>query len=439
MWVDPTGRKMSKTLGNTVELDVLNRHFPIDAIRYFCLREMVFGQDGRFGYEALIDRTNSDLASGLGNLSSRTLTMISRYNQGRVPSRAISEDKLLLAKRAGVDTEETTISSFIEHARDQFLQQLEAFAFSKALETAWSVIARVDKMISEAKPWELAKDENQKQTLHAILYRAAETLRWLCVMLYPAMPTATMEIWKQLGVENETTPAQLDPAKLKWGELVEGTRIGEVQPLFPRIDKQKTMKEINDEDAVQSPTSKVQSQPDSGTTSVSPASSAERAQGSGAHATEADAVPGSESVPAAVNAEHGPGSGTHATEADAVPGAVQGTAGVASFIDISDFTKVDLRVGEVLTAERIPKADKLLLLSVDIGEEKPRQILAGIAQYYEPEQLLGRKIAVVANLKPRKMRGHESQGMLLAASVGEEGKPVLATFTEEVPNGARLK
>ena len=126
------------------------------------------------------------------------------------------------------------------------------------------------------------------------------------------------------------------------------------------------------------------------------------------------------------------GSGQHATEADAVPG-------VASFIDISDFAKVELRVGEVRTAERIPKADKLLLITVDIGEEQPRQILAGIAQYYEPENLIGRKIVVVANLKPRKLRGYESQGMLLAASIGDEGKPVIATFAEDVPNGARLK
>ena len=126
------------------------------------------------------------------------------------------------------------------------------------------------------------------------------------------------------------------------------------------------------------------------------------------------------------------GSGQHATEADAVPG-------VASYIDITDFAKIDLRVGEVKTAERVPKADKLLLITVDIGEEKSRQILAGIAQYYEPEKLIGRKIVVVANLKPRKMRGYESQGMLLAASVGEEGKPVIATFAEDVPNGARLK
>ncbi|HZI47965.1 MAG TPA: methionine--tRNA ligase subunit beta [Pyrinomonadaceae bacterium] len=124
-------------------------------------------------------------------------------------------------------------------------------------------------------------------------------------------------------------------------------------------------------------------------------------------------------------------SGQHATEADAVPG--------VAYIDITDFAKIDLRVGEVRTAERIPKADKLLLITVDIGEEKPRQILAGIAQYYEPEKLIGRKIVVVANLKPRKLRGYESQGMLLAASVGDEGKPVIATFAEEVPNGARLK
>lgn len=243
MWLDPNGRKMSKTLGNTVELDVLSRHFPIDAIRYFCLREMVFGQDGRFGYEALIDRTNSDLASGLGNLSSRTLTMISRYSNGRVPSGVISEDKLLLAKRAGVETEETSISGFIEHARDQFLRHLDNFAFSRALEVAWSVVARVDKMISDAKPWDLAKDENQKQTLSAVLYRAAETLRWLCVLLYPVMPTATREIWTQLGLGNApgspANPASSDPAKLKWGELAEGTTIGEVKPLFPRIDKAK--------------------------------------------------------------------------------------------------------------------------------------------------------------------------------------------------------
>ena len=425
MWVDQAGRKMSKTLGNTVELDVLQKHFPVDAIRYFCLRDMVFGQDGRFGYEALIDRTNSDLASGLGNLSSRTLTMIGRYCEGQVPSGRISEEKLLLAKRSGIDTDETTIAGFVEHARDDFLLHFENFAFSRALEVAWSIVARVDKMISDAKPWDLAKDENQRETLNAVLYRAAESLRWLCVLLYPVMPESAQGIYAQLGLVasvaqvmpaiRKMSLAAIDPAELKWGELQEGTRIGEVKPLFPRIDKGKLMSEIKTD------------------------------RPSGTHATEADAVPG---APIAAETQPSPPM-KHATEADAVPGQAEVLStsnakreeqlSIEGLIDITDFTKVELRVGEVLTAERIPKADKLLLLSVDIGEEKPRQILAGIAQHYEPDKLVGRKIAVVSNLKPRKMRGYESQGMLLAASVGEEGKPVLATFTEDVPNGARLK
>ncbi len=397
MWVDPNGKKMSKTLGNTIDLDLLKRYFSNDAVRYFCLREMVFGQDGRFGYEALIDRTNSDLASGLGNLSSRTLTMIARYSDNRIPSGKISEDKLLLAKRTGVDTDETTISGFIENARVQFLQLLENYAFSRALEVAWSIVARVDKMITESKPWDLAKDENQRQTLNAVLYRASETLRWLSVMLYPIMPEATQSIYSQLGLPG--SPGKVNPAELGWGELPEGTQITDVTPLFPRLDKAKLMNEIQ-----------------------------QQGEGSGAHATEADAVasapPSDETKPAPPM--HG------ATEADAV-------AGVTDFIEIGDFAKVDLRVGEVLSAERVPKADKLLLLNVDIGEEKPRQVLAGIAQYYEPEKLIGRKIVVVANLKPRKLRGYESQGMVVAASFGEEGRPVLATFIEDVPNGARLK
>src|SRR5262252_6124658 len=200
MWVDPTGRKMSKTLGNTIELDVLNRFFPIDAIRYFCLREMVFGQDGRFGYANLIDRTNSDLASGLGNLSSRTLTMIQRYCEGRIPSGLIADEARLAAKRAGVEAEDAAIRSFLEHARDVFLRYFDELAFSRALEEAWGVVARADKMISDAKPWDLAKDPSQRQTLNAVLYRSAETLRWLAVMLYPVMPTSADEIYKQLGL-----------------------------------------------------------------------------------------------------------------------------------------------------------------------------------------------------------------------------------------------
>ncbi len=395
MWLDPSGRKMSKTLGNTVELDVLNKYFSINAIRYFCLREMVFGQDGRFGYEGLIDRTNSDLASGLGNLSSRTLTMIHRYCEGRIPAATISDEARLVAKRAGVE-DEMAMSHFVAHARDEFLRDFDDFAFSRALENAWGIVARADKMISDAKPWDLAKDPKQRETLNAVLYRAAESLRWLCVLLYPVMPAGTVEIYKQLGMTEEVS--KVDPRELSWGGLHAGQAIGEVRPLFPRMDKAKTMAEI-----------KMQ------TSDVSDQRSEK--QEAEARQQAADAA-----------SSH---SGTHTTEADAVPG--------LAYIDITDFAKIDLRVGEVKTAERIPKADKLLLITVDIGEDKPRQILAGIAQYYEPEKLIGRKIVVVANLKPRKLRGYESQGMLLAASVGDEGKPVIATFAEDVPNGARLK
>jgi methionyl-tRNA synthetase len=419
MWLDPAGRKMSKTLGNSIELPTLRRHFSIDVVRYFCLREMVFGQDGRLGYEALVERSNSDLASGLGNLSSRTLTMIGRYCDGRVPAPDIEEERRLQAKRAGVDADGQELATTLEYARDSFVQLFEDYAFHRALEVVWTVIARADKMISEAKPWELAKDETQRQTLNAVLYRAAETLRWLAVLLHPVMPDATRAIWTQLGQERNIE--KHDPAQLRWGGLQAGTPIGEVAPVFPRIDKAKIMTEIEKENMAKEPTN-------TGTGK----------QHSGTHATEADAVPGSTN--AAETQPEPPQRG--ATEADpAVATQAQSGVpeGVATFIDIEDFIKVEMRVGEILTAERIPKSDKLLRFTIDLGEAAPRQILAGIAEYYEPETLVGRKVAVVSNLKPRKLRGFESQGMVLAASVGDEGRPVLATFTEDVPNGARLK
>src|SRR5438046_1006108 len=247
MWVDPNGRKMSKTLGNTVELDVLNKYFSTDAIRYFCLRDMVFGQDGRFGYENLVDRTNSDLASGLGNLSSRTLTMIQRYCDGRIPQRNISDEGLLLAKRADVDTDAAATSHAVALAREEFIRFFDKFAFSRALEEAWGIVARVDKMISDAKPWDLAKDASQSKTLNAVLYRAAESLRWLSVLLYPVIPNAAGDAYAQLGLTDD--PSKIDPGDLEWGELSEGSETGEIKPLFPRIDKAKTMEEITSQES----------------------------------------------------------------------------------------------------------------------------------------------------------------------------------------------
>lgn len=407
MWLDPVGRKMSKTIGNTVELELLHRYFQTDAIRYFCLREMMFGQDSKVGYESVIERANSDLASGLGNLSSRTLTMIQRYCEGVVLAAHITEEKYLSAKRAGVDPDPMALVSTLEHAREQFVAHMDDFAFSRALEAAWSIVARVDKMLSDAKPWELAKNEEQREVLNAVLYRAAESLRWLCVLLYPVMPEAARGIFQQLGLHED--PAGLDPAELTWGDLKEGTRIAEIKPLFPRLDKKKIMAEIEKEQ--------------------------QESEHTGTHATEADAVQGS-----AITSETQPAPPQQgATEADAAAALEKKDDENVHFIEIGDFAKVDLRVGEILTAERIPKSDKLLRFTIDLGEQEPRQILAGIAEHYEPEKLIGRKVVIVANLKPRKLRGFESQGMVCAASVGDEGRPVLATFIEDVPNGARLK
>ncbi len=369
MWLSG-GRKMSKTLGNVIDLGVLQKHFQTDAVRYFCLREMVFGQDGDFTYEALLDRVNADLASGLGNLASRTLTMIRNYCDGRIPTPGQANAELT-AQANGV-------REAVAQALTEFDREFDRYNFSRGLESAWAAIARVDKFISDAKPWDLAKQPEQRQALNLVLHTATETLRHLAVLLVPVLPESTQAIWEQLGESGRVN--EIDPASLKWGERGATTQIGEIKPIFPRLDKKRIMDEIKqDEAASQS-----------------------------ARATENKEQP----APA--------------------------PEGIA-YINIEDFAKVELRVGEIKTAERVPKADKLLKLTVDLGEAQPRQILAGIAQYYEPEKLIDRKVIVVANLAPRKLRGLESQGMILAASIGEEGRPVLAGFLEEAPNGAKLR
>ncbi len=392
MWLDADGRKMGKTIGNVIDIDVLHKHFQNDVIRYFLLREMVFGQDGKFGYENLIERANADLASGLGNLSSRTLSMITKYRNGEIPSGKISETKYLNAKRAGVSAEEQELVSVLEHARDEFLRKFDNYEFSQSLETVWAVIARIDKMISDAKPWELVKDANQAETLNAVLYRATETLRWLCVLLYPIMPEASRKIYAQIGLREEI--AAINPENLTWGDLEAETQIGETEAVFPRIDKMKVMSEINEQLAVNSQQS------------AKPQISESEQQ---------------------------------STKEDQKSKIEDQSLSEENFITIDDFLKVELRVGEIKVAERILKADKLLRFEIDLGEEKPRQILAGLAEYYEPEKLIGRKVVVVANLKPRKMRGLESNGMICAASLEEGDTPAIATFLENVAIGARLK
>ena len=250
LWLDGRGRKMSKTLGNAIDLNFLHDNFSTDALRYFLLREMVFGQDGKFSYENMIERTNADLASGLGNLSSRTLSMINKYCDGAIPNGKIQEQNYIYAKRAGLSADEQELVSVLEHARDEFLRRFDNYEFSQGLEILWTVIARIDKMISDAKPWKLVKDENQTETLNAVLYRAAETLRWLCVLLYPVMPEATRKIYIQIGLSEDI--AATNPESLVWGELKAGDKIGEIEAVFPRIDKTKIMSEIEKDSRVES-------------------------------------------------------------------------------------------------------------------------------------------------------------------------------------------
>lgn len=382
MWLSG-GRKMSKTLGNVIDLAVLQKHFQTDAVRYFALREMVFGQDGDFTYEAMLDRVNADLANGLGNLASRTLTMVGRYADGRVP--APGEGDANLAGRA------SEVRSVVERTLVDFDREFDEYNFSRGLEAVAAGVATVDKFISDAKPWDLAKDPAKRGSLELVLHTATEALRHLTVLLAPVLPNASQEIWLQLG--GQGIAAEIKPSTLVWGDSA-GVQIGEIKPVFPRLDKKVIMSEIKQEEAA-SEAARAETAPSTTTTTTTTAP--------------APAVAPTEPVP-----------------------------GVA-FIGIEDFLKVELRVGEIKTADRVPKADKLLRFTIDLGEPQPRQILAGIAQYYEPEKLIGRKVIVVANLAPRKLRGLDSQGMILAASLEENGRPILAGFLEEVPNGAKLK
>ena len=379
--------KMSKSRGNIVRTETILDVLGADALRYFLLREVVFGQDGSFSFDALVQRYNSDLANGLGNLASRTLTMINRYFKGEVPYPSHGASKTA-ADDAVADTARKTIR--------EFGTLFDQFQFSRALEASWALVAAVDKYIVENEPWALGEkqDEDSRSRLATVLYTAAEALRIATALAHPVIPEATAKIWVQMGLGDIK---KLALNELTWGQLPLGTKLGEVQPVFPRADK----------------------------------SAIERMQKMEEEGRSTPAEPVRESAaPAGVQA------------VPTLPALALGTmspvvSATSEKISIDDFAKIELRVGLVKVAERVPKADKLLRLEIDIGTEV-RQVLAGIAEAYAPETLVGRKVVIVANLAPRKLRGMESNGMIVAASL-EDGKPVLAGFLEDVPVGARLK
>jgi methionyl-tRNA synthetase len=394
--------KMSKSRGNIVRAETVIDVMGNDALRYFLLREVVFGQDGSFSFDALVQRYNSDLANDLGNLSSRTLTMINRYFKGSVPYPSPT-----VARK---DTD-GVIKEHAQAVIQEFGQLFDDCQFSRALESAWSLIGAVNKYLVDEEPWIVAEKEGEenKSRLATILYTAAEALRIVTALAHPVLPESTAKIWTQLGL-GEISKFNL--GDLKWAQLPLGGKLGKVEPVFPRADKTsiERMQQMEQERAAQAASTSA--------------------------ATPAPAGEGARAGQPATQAAHGPTDGAPAAKA-AQP--AQAASAVADGkISIDDFMKVELRVGQVKAAEKVKGADKLLRLEVDIGTEV-RQLVAGIALAYKPEDLIGRKVVIVANLQPRKLRGLESNGMIVAASVGEDGKPVLAGFLEDVPIGAKLK
>ena len=375
--------------------------FAADVIRYFLLREIPFGQDGSFSFDALITRYNADLANGYGNLVSRTLSLISQYSAYAKVPQPPSELSIPPELNEFVESLNSSRNTSQVVTQSDIIARLELANtlnddFYAFLNACGNAVALVDGYLSYWKPWKLLKSnvEGAAIMFDESMYTAAESIRWITALLYPVMPYATASVWRQLGLGDIEESARNGELKnLQWGGLKPGTKLGPLAPIFPRADK--GLAQIM-------------------TDMENPATPA----------PEAAAPTAPESVPAAPPAEAAAPAGPNPP--------------LAPEITIDDFAKVDLRVAQIIVAERIPKADKLLRLEVDLGYEK-RQILAGIAEYYAPETLIGRKVVIVANLAPRKMRGLESNGMIVAASIGPQGAPVLTGFLEDVELGARLK
>lgn len=347
-WLLLDGGKMSKSKGNVVDPVKLIDRYGIDALKYFLLREYTFGHDGNYSTEALIKRINSDLANDLGNLVSRTVTMIEKYNAGIVPDAKLEDDY------------DKSLKAVALAAADKVEAEMDKFAFHSALEEIWILVRRANKYIDEKMPWVLAKDEAKKDDLDTCLHNLAETIRIVSILIYPFMHSTSDEIRKQMGLWY----ADVAWEDAKEFEMMYQEKVKKGKPLFPRIDIEKELEEL------------------------------EKMQDS--HEAEEDNIP-----------------------LDLKPEIVY-----------DDFDKIDLRVGEIIKAEKHPKADKLLVFQVKMGTEK-RQIISGVAEHFTPEEMVGKKVAVVANLKSRKLRGLESKGMILYADNGEK----LELVETDAPDG----
>ena len=375
-WLLLEGGKMPKSKGNVVDPVILINKYGLDAVRYFLLREVPFGSDGVFSNESLIQRINSDLANDLGNLVSRTVAMIDKYFEGVIPG---------IRTEGSFDNELKAMLSELPERVEELMDKLQ---FNTALAEIWKTISRTNKYVDETMPWVLAKSEESKPRLAAVMYNLAESLRIVSILLQPFMPETPEKIWQQLGIAGSGA-LEWESAK-QWGSYPEGVAVNKGEVIFPRIDIKKEMEELE---------------------GLIPVAGQSK-----------DLEEGEKKSPVVQTADvtAAKGSGDNGT----------------GLITIDDFAKLDLRVVKVLEAEKVEGSDKLLKLHVEMGNES-RQVVSGIAKHYTPESLIGKSVILVANLKPVKLKGIESQGMILAAS--NDSSLVVATLDGLIESGSKVR